>query len=282
LNNFYYKHKLQAELNLQVSQGKTIGFVPTMGALHDGHLSLIKAASEHTDLTISSIFVNPKQFDKEEDLVKYPRQEDADCRKLEQFNCDMVYIPSTKDLYDENYSPVKLDLAHLADVYEGEKRVGHFDGVVQVLYQFFDTIKPNAVFFGQKDYQQCMVVKKIIDTYFPNITLHTCPTFRDEEGLALSSRNQRLSENGIVSARHLNKALSSSLTNFDPKAPQNALKQASDYLHNHGLNVEYIDFANADDLTPFHQWKETPAKIVVVAAAFVEGVRLIDNKVREF
>jgi pantoate--beta-alanine ligase len=261
------------------NQSKTIAFVPTMGALHDGHLSLIEAANEKANLTIASIFVNPKQFDNEEDLVKYPRQEAEDNHKLEQAGCDAVYLPSPEDLYDSNYSQVELDLEHLENIYEGEKREGHFEGVVQVLYQLFDCIQPNHVMFGQKDYQQCMVVKRLLETYFPDTQLHKVPTFRDSEGLALSSRNQRLSDKGIETAREFNKGLDIAIAQFNEENPLEALKAGKKHMQQMGIDVEYIDFADASNLNPCASWTNTPDEIVIVAACFVQGIRLIDNKV---
>lgn len=273
---FYYKHKLQNWFSADNAKHQTLGFVPTMGALHDGHMSLVEAANKHCDLTIASIFVNPKQFDKPEDLLKYPRTEEQDCDILVRNGCNIAFIPNNDDLYGGNYKNIELDLGHLAHVYEGEKREGHFEGVIQVLYQLFDAIKPTDVFFGQKDYQQCMVVNKILDRYFPSIIMHTIPTHRDKEGLALSSRNKRLSEEGIVKARHFNKALHLAAKNMH-EGTEKALKMASEYMLLHGLEVEYLDFANANDLTPSKNWEGIPQKIVAVSAVWLEGVRLIDN-----
>jgi len=279
MNIFHYKHKLKNWLQASANKSKTIAFVPTMGALHEGHLSLVNAANENADLTIASIFVNPKQFDKAEDLVKYPRQEDADNAKLEDSGCHAVYLPTPEDLYDAQYTKIKLDLGLLEYIYEGEKREGHFDGVVQVLYQLFDCIKPHHVCFGQKDYQQCMVVKRLLETYFPQIELHKVPTHRDQEGLALSSRNLRLSAEGIETARHFNKGLDEAIGQFDASMPEKALKEAKSYMKLAGIEVEYLDFADANNLNPCANWTQIPDEVVVVSACFVEGVRLIDNKV---
>lgn len=274
---FHYKHKLLTFLKSQISEGKTIGFVPTMGALHEGHLSLINAAKENCDLTIASIFVNPKQFDKKEDLVKYPRQEKADNEKLASAGCNIVYLAQEYDLYDADYKHINLDLAHLENIYEGEKREGHFEGVVQVLYQLFDCIKPTDVFFGQKDFQQCMVVKKLNEAYFPNITLHTVPTYRDDQGLALSSRNALLSLESIQIAQKFNKGLNMALNGLKDKGKHLAIAEAIQYLEQSGLEVEYLDLANAENLTPCSLWEETPQNIVAIGAVWLEGVRLIDN-----
>lgn len=278
VKKFYYKHKLQKWLNSKELNKQSLGFVPTMGALHEGHMSLIEAANNTCNLTIASIFVNPKQFDKEEDLLNYPRTEEQDSHFLEENECDMVYIPSKEDLYDDLYEHVNLNLQHLANVYEGEKREGHFEGVIQVLYQLFDIIKPTDVFFGQKDFQQCLVVKSILHKYFPGIKMHTVPTFRDSEGLALSSRNKRLSEVGIQKAQHFNKGLKQACDTFN-EGTQTAINKAKIYLASFDMEVEYLDFANAENLQPCADWKEIPKNIVVVSAVWLEGIRLIDNMV---
>lgn len=279
MKKIHYKKELRNWRNSSDQKLKSVGFVPTMGALHSGHLSLIHHANNVCDLTISSIFVNPKQFDKKEDLVKYPRTEEQDCALLEKAGCNITYLPTSEDLYDEHYKDVSLKLGILAKIYEGEKRVGHFEGVVQVLFQLFDAINPTDVFFGQKDYQQCMVVNKLIQQYFPGITLHKVPTVRDGYGLALSSRNKRLSNEGIEIARKFNIGLKKAATLFDAQSPAKALLMAKSFLENEGLIVEYLDFANASDLDPLENWKKSPPEIVVVSAVWLEGIRLIDNLV---
>lgn len=280
MKKIHYKKELRNWRNAVNLHSKSVGFVPTMGALHQGHLSLINHSVKTCNLTISSIFVNPKQFDKQEDLVKYPRTEEQDCNLLELAGCNVAYLPSTEDLYDADYINVSLDLGNLAHVYEGEKRKGHFEGVVQVLYQLFSAVQPTDVFFGQKDYQQCMVVKKLLDKHFKHITLHTVPTHRDDEGLALSSRNARLSETAIDQARHFNKGLILAAQEIR-KGKAEALKKAISYISKHGMEVEYLDFADASDLTPCQYWQVSPQKIVVIAAVWLEGIRLIDNLVFE-
>ena len=149
--------------------------------------------------------------------------------------------------------------------------------MVQVLYQLFDIVKPHQVFFGQKDYQQCLVVKSILKTYFQQIEMVICPTRRNSEGLALSSRNQRLSEKGLESASYLNKGLNLGITLYERFVPQQALAFARTYLENNHIEVEYLDFADADNLKSFGEWKETPQNKIILVAACIEGVRLIDN-----
>jgi len=257
--------------------GKKVGFVPTMGALHPGHLALIKEAKKRVDIVVSSIFVNPKQFDKKEDLDKYPRQEEKDVELLKQAGCDIIYIPDEKDIYTSTHKNIPLDIHHLEKVYEGEKRKGHFDGVVQVLYQLFDIVKPNIVLFGQKDYQQCLVVKSILKTYFKQIEMVICPTIRNKEGLALSSRNQRLSQKGLNESSYLNKGLNLAITLYERFVPEQALAFAKTYMESNAIEIEYIDFADADTLKSFREWEEIPKNKIIVVAAYVEGVRLIDN-----
>ena len=178
-------HKAKAD-------GKSIGLVPTMGALHEGHLSLIRKAKEQNDIAVVSVFVNPIQFNNKEDLAKYPRTVDADCEKLESVGADFVFIPSVEEMYPE---PVKEEyhFGPLEEVMEGPKRPGHFSGVAVVVRRLFDLAEPDRAYFGEKDYQQLAIIRNLIEQIHYNIEIVPCPIVRADDGLALSSRNMRLS-----------------------------------------------------------------------------------------
>ncbi len=274
---FTYRSQLDAFLKTSTNAGHQIGFVPTMGALHQGHENLILASLEKKLTTICSIFVNPKQFNNNEDLIKYPRNNEKDISTLQNLGCHVLFLPAIEEVYASDFKDIYLNLAPIDSVFEGEKRPGHFEGVVQVLFQLFDLIKPKEVFFGQKDYQQCLIVKRLINANFSHIALNIIETARNEEGLALSSRNQRLSKNGLEIASYLNKGLNLGLTLCERFVPAQAVSFATMYLINNGLEIEYLDIANADTLESYENWESIPAQKIIIAAAYIENVRLIDN-----
>lgn len=246
-----------------------------MGALHEGHLSLIAEAKQQGCLALASIFVNPRQFNNPEDLRRYPRTLDRDIRLLEQAACDAVFIPEADQVYDPHSQIPPVALGFLAERFEGSFRPGHFQGVTDVLWSLFHTIRPRDVFFGEKDFQQCMVVKKLIDTHFPDIHMHIIPTRREADGLAMSSRNSRLSEAGRINAPAIYRALQE-ICHQKHKTPlPELLRQARSYLLQHQIETEYLELAVPDTLDTLEQWPETPA--VLLFAGYLEGVRLIDN-----
>ena len=193
---FRTKQELQQELSGIRKENKVITLVPTMGALHEGHLSLINFAKPSTDVTICSIFVNPTQFNDPKDLEKYPRPIENDIALLESVGCDILFLPSVEEMYPENDPQWQIDLGDLDRIWEGEHRPGHFQGVTQIVYKLFDLVKPNQACFGQKDFQQVMVIQRMLEIKNLDIKLLICPIVRNEKGLALSSRNARLTEAG--------------------------------------------------------------------------------------
>jgi len=261
--------------DLSESRSK-IGFVPTMGALHEGHLQLVKQSHEENDLTIVSIFVNPKQFNNKEDFDKYPVTIERDKQMLERAYCDILFLPDETVVYPKNFKPAKLNLGQLDSVFEGPLRPGHFDGVVQVVYRLFEMVRPHTAYFGLKDYQQCMVIKLLRNAYFPKIELKFAETIRQPDGLAMSSRNARLSQIGLEKASNLYKALTMVKNLKKHIEPFDALKYAKYNLAQQGIEVEYLSLANADTLIESKKWLRK-GKNVVLAAVWVEGVRLIDN-----
>ena len=268
--------ELESWLSEIKSKNASIGFVPTMGALHKGHLSLVKKSSEDNDYTIASVFVNPKQFNNRQDFEKYPVTVDEDIRVLESVMCDAVFVPDYNEVYPEKMKQVSLDLGHLNKVFEGPGRPGHFEGVIQAVHRFFDLVKPTTAYFGLKDFQQCMVIKALRNEYFPKIKLQFCPTEREKNGLAMSSRNTRLSEQGRKTAGKIYEVLTVIKNLHEHIDAPDAINYGLQLLRNAQVEVEYLSMANADTFTPAIKWQRTNKNVLLVAA-HVEGVRLIDN-----
>lgn len=253
-----------------------IGFVPTMGALHNGHLSLVRSAKEISDFVVVSIFVNPLQFNNKEDLSKYPRDIERDAEMLKTVNCDLLFVPEVQDVFPSDFNKVSVNLEGIDLVFEGAFREGHFDGVVQVLHRLFTLIHPTHVFFGLKDFQQCLVVKKLIETYFSEIQLNILPTIREESGLAMSSRNTRLSKEGIQNAAFISVSLNNAKDLFPSKSPKELMQYVVNQLKNKDLEFEYVVVVDAESLTEPSSW-ENHKKYIILTAVYIDGVRLIDN-----
>lgn len=254
-----------------------IALVPTMGALHEGHLSLVKDAQQIADVVVCSIFVNPTQFNDPSDLEKYPRPEENDLRLLQEIRCDVAFIPTVEEMYPKTEESWHLDLGNLEQVWEGEKRPGHFQGVTQIVYKLFRLVEPDVACFGQKDFQQVMVIQRLIDIKKLPITLHICSTVRNEKGLALSSRNMRLSAAGKDKALALYRSLNHVKRYFKVRELNTLRKEALDILHQEGeIEVEYLAICETRSLQEIDHID--PAKRhVALLVAWVEGVRLIDN-----
>ena len=261
--------------------GQPLALVPTMGALHDGHLTLTEKAKARGFSVMVSIFVNPRQFNNPLDLDKYPRTLETDIDKLSSVGVDAVYIPKYEDVYRQDQQDVALNLGSLDELFEGFYRPGHFDGVVQVLYRFFIQIQPNAVFFGEKDLQQCMVVKRLIAAYFPFIQYNQIPTVREKSGLAMSSRNQRLSADGKEKAACIFRVLS--VLKRDCEKGQFPSEKAIQELKSHSIETEYLEWVEMPTLTPMeldaNRKASPPPQQAIIFAGYLEGVRLIDNLV---
>lgn len=265
---FYYRESVLA---WRENREPSVGFVPTMGALHEGHLSLVEAARQIADIVAVSIFINPKQFNNHVDFDQYPKTIEQDLKLLQHAGVNVVFIPNAENLYGLE-QPVVLDLGNLQSVYEGKFRPGHFYGVVDVLHQLFNCLKPNHVFLGLKDLQQCMVVNKLISTLHPGIHQHNLNTKREDSGLAMSSRNRRLSPNGKISAAEIFKVLTDLKSGY--KAFSSMVGDALTRLNNAGIEVEYLDMVRLPDMNPEISVNDKKA---IVFAGYVEGVRLIDN-----
>ncbi len=231
-------------------KGNTIGFVPTMGALHSGHLSLIERSKKETDKTVVSVFVNPTQFNSKDDFSSYPQDFEKDLKLLRQFDVDVVFAPDQVQLYPDDYV-YQVKENKVSHELEGEHRPGHFDGVLTVVLKLFNLVCPQKAYFGEKDFQQLYLIQKMVDAFFMDVEIVPCQTIRDEKGLALSSRNQRLSLEGIKKAQRLNQLLSSELDS----------KKVTESLVAEGFQVDYV----------CEKYNRR------LAAVYLEGVRLIDN-----
>lgn len=267
---------LTSAINDLKQSGTSIGFVPTMGALHSGHLSLIQQSKTYTDFTICSIFVNPTQFTDSKDLERYPRPIESDIEKLTSSGCDLLFLPAVEEMYsvDEDW---KIDLAPLDTMLEGAYRPGHFTGVTQIVYKFFSLIKPDKAFFGLKDYQQFLIVKKMTEIKKLNIELIGCETVREEDGLAMSSRNIHLNKEQRNAALLISESLFQLREEiFDltvSSAKNNALKKLSESPL---LQTEYFEIVNANTLLPVQNMDEADS-IIACTAVKVGAIRLIDN-----
>lgn len=256
-----------------------IGFVPTMGALHAGHISLVQAARQQSDFTVCSIFVNPTQFNDPGDLEKYPRTIEKDLKLLEQQGCDAVFYPDVEEVYPSGTSnPPHYDLGRLEYILEGKYRPGHFQGVADVVSRLFYAIDPDHVFFGQKDLQQCKVIEQLIalNPDFNRIRMHTVLTLREPDGLAMSSRNTRLSSEELKKAPAIYQTLNYLKAHLEPSDVTPLLEMARQRLLAEGLRPDYISIAHTHTLEECFHWDgKTP--VTGLIAAFLGAVRLIDN-----
>lgn len=266
-------------LTAQKESNQTIGFIPTMGALHQGHLSLVKASKQQADKTVISIFVNPTQFNDASDFEKYPSTIDNDLVLLERAGCDVVFLPSVKEMYPAGTAQTEqYDLGNIEEILEGEFRPGHFQGVAQVVHRLLNIIDPDFIFIGQKDYQQCMVIKRLAEIIHSPVKVVTGNTFREDTGVAMSSRNLRLSENEFENAAAIYKMLEYLKENYSPATIPQLETYASNYLLEHGFKkVDYIKLVDGDTLQPVTNNQQS--NVVALVAAFIGEVRLIDNMI---
>jgi pantoate--beta-alanine ligase len=278
---FHTVDQLSGYLLLLKQQGQTIGFAPTMGALHQGHLSLLEASKKHCDKTVSSIFVNPTQFNNPSDFEKYPITIAADIKLLELAGCDILFLPSVAEMYPSGTEKkTEYDLGFLETVLEGSSRPGHFQGVCMVMDRLLSIVLPNDLFMGLKDYQQCMVVKRLLELkgWKQTIQFHACPTLREVDGLAMSSRNLRLSEEQRITAPAIYECLQFIKQNLKPGPLQPIKQKACELLAQKGFKIDYVEIADATSLELIHTWNGTQ-RITALIAAFLGEVRLIDNTV---
>ncbi|HPE34731.1 MAG TPA: pantoate--beta-alanine ligase [Bacteroidales bacterium] len=258
------------------SAGKSVGFVPTMGALHSGHLALINRATAENDIVVVSIFVNPIQFNNKTDLETYPRPITEDIHKLEEAACDLLFNPEVDEMYPE---PVfdKYDFGHLDKVMEGKFRPGHFNGVAVVVRKLFEIVTPDKAYFGQKDFQQLRIIQTMTASLNLPVEIVPCPTVREKDGLAMSSRNKLLSQAERKVAPAIYQVLNFIKENAGRIAVQElaelAVSKLNKYEH---LNVEYVEIVDAETLLPVQSWSGY-SSIIACAAVYNGKVRLIDN-----
>jgi len=276
---FKTAHELQNHLNRSKINGLNIGFVPTMGALHDGHLALVKNSKSETGLTVCSIFVNPTQFNDAKDYEKYPVTIEQDIYKLESNDCDILFFPSTTEIYPQAADKKKhFELGYLEEILEGKYRPGHFQGVCMVVEKLLKLVVPDTLYLGQKDYQQCMVIRKLIELMGmqERIELKISPTVREKDGLAMSSRNLRLSADERANAISIYEALLFLKEQVNHLQPNDLKKKSVAQLQQKGFKVDYVEIADARTLLPLDHF-DRKIKTVALVAAYLNEVRLIDN-----
>ncbi len=255
----------------------SIGFVPTMGALHSGHISLITKAKTENDLVVCSIFVNPTQFNDAKDFEKYPVTIEQDIYLLEKAGCSILFLPTVDEMYPNGIENLAhFDLGFIETILDGKYRPGHFQGVCQVVYRLLEIISPHKLYLGQKDFQQCMVLNKMAATTYPTLQIIICPTQREPDGLAMSSRNLRLVPEDRLLAVNIFLTLQFIKNNIKPGDLNNLKQNAIASLTAKGFKVDYVEICNADSLQLLNDWNGKTG-IVILVAAFLNGVRLIDN-----
>ncbi len=258
------------------AKGETIGFVPTMGALHEGHISLVAKAVEDCGACIVSVFVNPTQFNDPKDLETYPRTLEADCALLKEAGVKAVFSPSVEEIYPEQDERT-FEVGAVAEVMEGAYRPGHFQGVMQVVSKLFDIVEPDKAFFGEKDFQQIAVIRAMQKLLKSKVEVVACPIVREKSGLALSSRNQRLSQEERVIASNIYRVLQASQDLQGEKTPKELIQWVTDEINQiEPLRVEYFDIVNAENLSSVEAWSDAQA-IRGCITVYCGEVRLIDN-----
>jgi pantoate--beta-alanine ligase len=277
MNIFKTKKEIKSYLTAQNQQNKTIGFIPTMGALHKGHLSLIQEAKKKNDLVVVSIFINPTQFNNTSDFAKYPKTIENDTQLLNRVFCDVLFLPSADEIYNNNIASEKFDFEGLEDQMEGKFRQGHFDGVATVVKAFFEIINPDIAYFGQKDFQQLQIIKKMVKKYHLNTKIKGCPIFREADGLAMSSRNVRLSKEHRTAAPFIYKTLKEVRDKFNVKNATKATEWVeNEFKKNTFLELEYFTIADEKTLESAES-NESDKKYRAFIAVFAGEIRLIDN-----
>ncbi|MCC8118937.1 MAG: pantoate--beta-alanine ligase [Bacteroidales bacterium] len=268
--------ELRQRLDEARSQGKTIGLVPTMGALHQGHISLIERARNENDVVVVSIFVNPTQFNNAEDLRTYPRTVEADCEKLEAAGVDFALVPSVEEMYPEPDTRV-FDLGPVAEVMEGPMRPGHFNGVAQIVSKLFDIVRPTRAYFGEKDFQQIAVIRRMVELEGFDLEIVPCPIKRHDDGLAMSSRNVRLTPEQREIAPVIYRTLKSSVdwakNHTVEETKRYVIDEVNSFPH---MQVEYYEIVDGITMQPITDWSqsECPAGCIT---CYCGDVRLIDN-----
>lgn len=276
MNTIRTVEELGRQLSAARALGRTIGLVPTMGALHAGHLSLIERARRDNDIVVVSVFVNPTQFNNPEDLRTYPRTEEADIKALTEAGVDIAFLPSVEEMYPEKDERV-FDLGPVATVMEGAMRPGHFNGVAQIVSKLFAIVNPNRAYFGEKDFQQIAVIRRMAELEGFDIEIVDCPIKREPDGLAMSSRNVRLTPEQRQIAPAIHRILSESVA-LCPDTPVEQVKKfVIDTINaTDGLEVEYYEIVDAETMQPLSEWNAARQAVGCVTV-YCGDVRLIDN-----
>ncbi len=257
--------------------GKSIGFVPTMGALHSGHIELVKRAVSENDITVVSIFVNPIQFNNKEDLEKYPRTLVSDLDKLSNTGCNIVFAPEVTEMYPDNKIEESFDFGHLESVMEGKFRPGHFNGVAVVVKKLFEIVMPTNAYFGEKDYQQLLIIKELVKKLSIIVNIIPHPIVREDDGLAMSSRNLRLTSDERKIAPLIYRTLKKAKENSHKMSLIDTKMWVTNEINSiNGFKLEYFEVLDADNLNVISDWNEAE-KIIGCIAVFLGDVRLIDN-----
>ncbi|MFM6954538.1 MAG: pantoate--beta-alanine ligase [Sphingobacteriaceae bacterium] len=267
--------KISAYTLQQKQEGKRIGFVPTMGALHQGHISLIELAKKQSDVVVCSIFVNPTQFTDPKDLEKYPRPIEHDIALLKEVACDVLFLPEVEEMYssDEEW---EISLDGLDEVLEGKHRPGHYQGVTQIVYKLFKCVQPDSAFFGQKDYQQVKVIEKMVQKLQLPVTLVMCPIIREADGLAMSSRNIHLNPTERAQSLALYQNLAHIKKDWGKKSLETLKQEATEFLEKSpGITLGYLEICEANNLQNNHP--KDGSEAVALVAASLGHTRLIDN-----
>ena len=274
---FHKANDITNYLSLAKNKNKSIGFVPTMGALHNGHMSLIKNAKTNVDIVVCSIFINPTQFNDPGDFEKYPKTIEQDVYQLEKAGCTVLFLPATNEMYPNGLkNEIYFELGYIETILDGKYRIGHFQGVCQVVHKLLQIILPDKLFLGQKDFQQCMVLRKMSEQFYPSLQIVICPTLREESGLAMSSRNARLNSEQRNEGAKIYATLQSIKHSIKPGNLDDLKRNAIKYLTSQGFKIDYIEIANTTTLQLLHNWNGKD-EVVILIAAFFNDVRLIDN-----
>lgn len=275
---YQFTEEIKPMIEVLKSQKKTIGFVPTMGALHQGHVSLIEEAMEQNDKVIVSIFVNPTQFNNQEDLIRYPRTLDRDLKLLKTLSQEIVvYAPTVEDIYGNEVRSINFQFDGLEHEMEGRFRKGHFDGVGTIIKRLFEIIKPNRAYFGKKDFQQLRVIEKLVEKYDLPVEIIGCDIYRDKDGLAMSSRNERLKPQYAEAAPFIYKTLKTAKEKFGTESANKVTDWVKNQFANHELlELEYFIIADAESLKTIKR-KSSSKSYRGFIAVYADDIRLIDN-----
>jgi pantoate--beta-alanine ligase len=278
LHSFKTAESISQWVQKNKAEGKTIGFVPTMGALHEGHLELVQFASRQCDAVVVSVFVNPTQFNSSEDLEKYPRNIENDTKLLMMTNCEALFIPDVETIYPDypnNTERISIDFKGVDKIMEGQFRPGHFAGVVNVVHRLFELIQPNIAYFGEKDFQQLAIIRMMVKQCKLTVEIQGMKTIREETGLAMSSRNQRLTVKAKEESAFIYKAMHAVMEMSNSMTPEEAEQHGRAMFQGSNLDLEYFQIFDPLTLERIKEQWVPGARVAV--AAYIDGVRLIDN-----